>query len=263
MALLSQDQVDFYKREGYLIGLPKVFDEEQMKSLNEGLQSLVGQLDADEKLLDIREWHLSSRWLYDLCTTPLILDYVESLLGPNFYLWGSQFFAKEPRSKSRVGWHQDSYYWPLSPHHSVTVWLAFTDVDVANGAMYVIPGSHRAGLIKHITTEEEFLNLELELGSFREQDKVALEMKAGQLSLHDDAMVHGSPANNSDRWRIGLTIRYSATDVKCDLSKAPLFKTMLVRGEDTFNHNPVAPIPAEPYARLPKDQYLHMERVIK
>ena len=39
-----------------------------------------------------------------------------------------------------VGWHQDAYYWPMTPHNSVTVWLAYTDVDEENGAMQIVPG---------------------------------------------------------------------------------------------------------------------------
>jgi len=93
---------------------------------------------------------MASRWLYDVCSAPALLDIVEGLLGPDFYMWGSQFFAKSPHSSSTVAWHQDGYYWPLEPlHESVTAWLAFEDVDEGNGAMQVIPGSHRAGLLQH------------------------------------------------------------------------------------------------------------------
>jgi ectoine hydroxylase-related dioxygenase (phytanoyl-CoA dioxygenase family) len=29
------------------------------------------------------------------------------------------------------------------------VWLAFTDVDEANGAVKIVPGSHTSGVIEH------------------------------------------------------------------------------------------------------------------
>ena len=69
-------------------------------------------------------WHKASKKFYDVAHTPEILDYVEDLLGPNFYLWGGQFFYKPALSKSIVPWHQDSQYWPPKPSNSVTVWLA-------------------------------------------------------------------------------------------------------------------------------------------
>jgi ectoine hydroxylase-related dioxygenase (phytanoyl-CoA dioxygenase family) len=249
---LTEDQKNFYKENGYLIGLPAVYDFEGVKKLNEGYKELIKLLRSGEDEKEIREWHESSRFLYDICTNPQILDYAEDLLGPNYYLWASNFFVKTPHNKSTVGWHQDAYYWPLSPHHSVTVWLAFTDSDEENGAMQVIPRSHLGGLIKHkrSSASDSVLTLELERGTFREDEAVSLVLKAGQMSFHDDRMIHGSPANLSDRWRIGLTVRYSGTNVKCDLSVNPHFKTYLMRGVDEYRLNPVGTIPTAYYGRL-------------
>ncbi|MBM7563155.1 phytanoyl-CoA dioxygenase family protein [Paenibacillus sacheonensis] len=261
---LSEEQKTFYSENGFLIDLEPVFTPEEISALNVGLGELVKLLEPGEKHMAIREWHMSSKWLYDVCTHPRILDYVEGILGPNFFMWGSQFFAKAPASKDTVAWHQDAYYWPLHPHNSVTVWLAFTDVDEENGAMKVIPRSHKAGLIKHRTiTGDSVLALELEHGTFNESEQRSLVMKAGQLSLHDDAIVHGSPANTSNRWRNGLTIRYSGNDVKCDLSRSPNFKAYQVRGTDGFKHNPQGEIPTETFARLSPDYHISSTDEIK
>ncbi|QGQ99027.1 phytanoyl-CoA dioxygenase family protein [Paenibacillus psychroresistens] len=254
---LSEEQKAFYHGQGYLINLPSVFSPAEMAQLNAELKNLEALLEPGEKMMAIREWHISSRWLYDVCTRPQILDYVEGILGPNFYMWGSQFFAKSPNSKETVAWHQDAYYWPLHPHNSVTIWLAFTDVNEDNGAMQIIPKSHKAGLITHTSNSgDSVLTLELEQGTFNEADAKSLILHAGQISLHDDAIVHGSPANQSDRWRNGLTVRYSGTNVKCDLTKAPQFKAYLVRGADEFNYNPPGVIPTEPFARLSKEHHI-------
>jgi non-haem Fe2+, alpha-ketoglutarate-dependent halogenase len=249
---LTDKQRKFYEENGYLIGLPPVFGAEQVKDLNDGLSELMKLLRPGEDAKDIREWHETSRFLYDICTNSIILDYVEDILGPDFYLWGSNFFIKPPRSSSTVGWHQDTYYWPLEPKISATVWVAFEDVDEANAAMQVIPGSHRAGLLKHSrsTDTDSVLTLECEQGQFREDSAVSLNLRAGQVSIHDDKLVHGSPANNSSRRRAGLTIRYSSTVVKCDLAVNPYFTTYLCRGVDTYRHNPVGKIPSSRFGRL-------------
>ena len=94
------------------------------------------------------------------------------------------------------------------------------------------------------------LTLECERGQFREDTAVSLNLKAGQISIHDDKLVHGSPANHSDRRRAGLTIRYSSTVVKCDLSVNPHFTTYLCRGVDAYKHNPVGRVPTQKYGRL-------------
>ena len=249
---LTEQQKKSYESDGYIIGLPPVYDARGVQELNQGLDELLKLLKPGEDAKEIREWHESSRFLYDICTNDIILDYVEDILGPDFYVWGSNFFIKPPRSSSTVGWHQDTYYWPVDPKISATVWLAFEDVDEQNAAMRVIPGSHKAGLLKHSrsTDTDSVLTLELEGGQFRDDAAVSLNLKAGQISIHDDKIVHGSLANHSNRRRAGLTIRYSSTIVKCDLSVNPHFKSYLCRGTDTYKHNPVGAIPSQKYGRL-------------
>ena len=214
-------------------------------------RNILALLRPDETAKDIREWHETSQYLYEICMNPKIHDLVEGILGPNFYLWASSFFIKEPFSKATVGWHQDAYYWPMKPHNSVTVWLAFDDVDEENGGMKIIPGSHLAGLLQHKRQDktDSIITLELESGTFSEADAVQFKLKAGEVTLHDDRAAHGSPANPSSRRRAGLTIRYSGTNVKNDMAVNPNFKTYLCRGVDEFRLNPVGTPPTERYGR--------------
>lgn len=257
---LSPEQKKTFEHDGYLHTLAPVFSRSEVAGLNNGLIELLKLLRPGETSKEIREWHETSRFLYDITTNGIILDYVEDLLGPNFFLWGSNFFIKEPRSLSTVGWHQDAYYWPLDPHESITVWLAFDDSTTENGAMTVIPGSHKAGLLKHVRVNDtgSVLMLECERGQFREDIAVPATLQAGQVSMHDDKLVHGSPGNPSSLRRAGLTIRYSRTNVKCDLAINPHFKTYLCRGIDEYRHNPRGMVPVQQYGRLDR-QHLSIE----
>jgi len=249
---LSGAQREFFNTQGYLGGLAPVFSAGEVAELKAGLDRLMQLLRPGESSKEIREWHESSRFLYDICMHPTILDYVEDLLGADFFLWGSNFFIKEPHTPATVGWHQDAYYWPLDPHESLTVWLAFDDSTVENGAMEVIPGSHRAGILKHVRAAEtdSVLTLECERGQFREDTRVPVTLRAGEVSIHDDKLVHGSPENRSSMRRAGLTIRYSRTNVRCDLSVNPHFRAFLCRGTDRYAYNPAGVPPKEMYARL-------------
>jgi non-haem Fe2+, alpha-ketoglutarate-dependent halogenase len=51
-------------------------------------------------------------------------------------------------------------------------------------------------------------------GADRFQDTLVNELRAGEVSLHTDLLLHGSGANTSDRRRCGITIRYIAAEVR-------------------------------------------------
>ena len=72
-----------------------------------------------------------------------------------------------------------------------------------------------------------------------------LELKAGQLSIHDGQLFHASNSNTSDRRRCGLTLRYIAPHVEqVELnSLGSKYPTILIRGEDRYSHFPVQPQP--------------------
>jgi ectoine hydroxylase-related dioxygenase (phytanoyl-CoA dioxygenase family) len=252
---LTEEQKTQFHEKGYLLGLPPIYTPEEVDALNAGLEEHLALLEDDEDSKEIREWHEASRFLFDICMNEKILDYVEDLIGPDFYMWASNFFIKEPKTLETVAWHQDSYYWPLTPPESLTVWIAFRDSDEENGAMEVIPGSHNAGLLRHnkMDDTESVLTLECDTAQFREDEKVPLSIKAGCISIHDDKIVHGSPANPSDRPRVAFTVRYSKTKVKCDTSVNPFFRAYHCRGTDTFKHNPVGTVPTERVGRIHRD----------
>ena len=159
---LSNEEKDQYKKDGYLTGLP-VFSSEANDDLSNFFVSLSEKVDKKIDINQTAQWHKASHKFYKLCTTPEILDYVEDLLGPNFFLWGGQFFLKEPKDGSVVPWHQDAQYWPLFPANAVTVWLALYDTNEENGAMRVVKGSHIQGKFKHHTNKAKNLVLDQEV----------------------------------------------------------------------------------------------------
>lgn len=252
---LAPTQVEAFRADGVIAGLP-VFSESELESLNRGLERTLSLLELGETTKEIREWHEASRFLLDICLNPRILDYVEDLIGPNFFMWASNFFIKQPHTTESVTWHQDAYYWPLEPRASVTAWIAFDDVDVENGAMNIIPGSHRDGIFPHRRLSgagSSVLDLECDTSAFDLSTVRHVCMAAGEISIHSDQLIHGSPANPSDRRRAGLTIRYSPTHVKCDLSVNPHFKAYLARGVDAYRHNPQGTMPTEEFGRLHRE----------
>ncbi len=236
--------VSQFEEQGYVTALPVLTSEEVAKA-QQLYRRLAALVPPGTSTMAIDWWHQLDRELYELCMHPKILDYVDQIIGPDFYLWGSQFFAKEPGSSTSVPWHQDAFYWPLEPHRAVTVWLAVEDSFAANGAMRVVPGTQNTRMQhREVHNESNVLDMETCDDQFRLSDAVTLELKAGQCSMHDDNIVHGSEGNQSDQVRCGLTIRFSAGECKCDTSVWPFFKAYWARGVDRWAHNP-AGIPPE------------------
>ena len=193
---LSVKETIQYKEDGYLTGLP-VFSSDAIDDLNNFFVSLSEKVDKNIDINQTAQWHKASSKFYKLCTTSEILDYVEDLLGSNFFLWGGQFFLKEPKDGSVVPWHQDAQYWPLSPANAVTVWLALYDTKEENGAIRVVKGSHIQGAFKHHTNKAQNLILDQEVSNdqIKQDDIISLNLKAGEISLHNDALLHGSEPN--------------------------------------------------------------------
>ncbi|MEM7276849.1 MAG: hypothetical protein AAF385_01890, partial [Pseudomonadota bacterium] len=63
---------------------------------------------------------------------------------------------------------------------------------------------------------------------------VALTLKAGQMSLHSDWILHGSDINNSTRRRCGLAMRYLSSDVRAHNGWNS--NSIVCRGEDPSGH---------------------------
>ncbi len=163
---------------------------------------------------------LATRFL-GFARRPEFLDMVESLLGPDIVFWTAALFCKPGGEGRPVPWHQDGIYWPLKPMASVTLWIALDDSRIENGCMRVLPGSHRQGFLPHETSDKEgmVLNTEIVESEMDASQARCVELKAGEVSLHDAFLVHGSAPNRSPRRRAGLTLRYMPATTLYDRSR--------------------------------------------
>ena len=111
--------------------------------------------------------------------------------------------------------------------------------------MKVVKGSHKKGIFEHHTNKASNLVLDQEVSKeqIKQEHLVSLNLKAGEISLHNESLLHSSDANNSERRRCGVTMRFSPVNVKVYSSIWPHFECQLSRGRDVFKLNPIAPIP--------------------
>ena len=131
-----------------------------------------------------------------------------------------------------MAWHQDATYWPITPTRTVTAWLAIDDANPENANMRFLPRSHLHGPIEYLVSDDhrEVLNLVVPDAESYGDSPVDATLHAGCFSLHSDLLLHGSEANESDKRRCGLTMRYAAAEVRAFHHWH--HKGILVRGED-------------------------------
>jgi hypothetical protein len=240
---LTAGQVVAFNRDGYLTGI-QVFDDKEIAEIRRYFDELLAStLAAGGDSYSISAAHLRHGRVYDLLTDSRIVSHVKDLLGQNLIGWGSHFFCKMPGDGKRVSWHQDAGYWPLTPSKAVTVWLAIDDANVENACMRFVPGSHWFGHLTHTLTENDDTNVLNQTVAGVEQlgAPVDNELRAGEVSIHSDLLVHGSEPNASDRRRCGLTLRYCSAEVRAGLGWNA--KGVIVSGSDPSGHwaNPPRP----------------------
>ncbi|MEC7564732.1 MAG: phytanoyl-CoA dioxygenase family protein [Planctomycetota bacterium] len=242
---LTVDQIRFYNRQGYLSQL-QALSERELRDTRSFFNPLLEKvLRSGESSYSISTAHLKYRPVYDLLRHPVIVSYVQDLLGENVIGWGSHFFCKMPHDPVAVNWHQDASYWPLTPSKTVTVWLAIDHVDTENACMKFIPQSHLHGHLPWRESQQQDNNvLDQTVDSALDYGvPVNNVLQAGQMSMHSDLLLHGSEPNPSDRRRCGLTLRYCAADVHAYMDWN--LKGIVVAGQADPQLWPGAPAPSE------------------
>jgi hypothetical protein len=233
--MLNNAQIAQYREDGFLSPV-RVMGEDEALALRAELEAIEAGMGGPLRG-DLRhKTHLLFLFLAELVRHPMILNAVEDLLGPDILCWSSNFFIKEAADPAFVSWHQDSTYWGLSAPDVATAWVALTPSNAANGAMAMIPGSHRFDQMPHHDTfhRHNLLTRGQEIAVDVDEAKaIVLELRPGEMSLHHVRLVHGSAPNPSLDRRIGFAIRYIPTRLR-QLEGED--SATLVRGEDRFHH---------------------------
>jgi hypothetical protein len=176
-----------------------------------------------------------------------LLDIAERFIGPDIALFASHYIAKRPFDGQEVLWHQDGTYWPLEPMEVVTLWLAVDDSMPENGCMRVLPGTQTERLltIEELESREDDTNVlgsGISPDSIDESQAVDVVLRAGDVSVHDPRLIHGSNPNRSDRWRRGLTIRYIPASTRI-VHEGQWPSAFIFRGDPTPGVNRYLPLP--------------------
>ena len=256
---LSAEEKQRYRDLGYLVPRYRLSQEmlDRMRTAYDHLLAANSDIPSDFMLGPHLEQpgaqgvRGSREWL-EFATQPEILDIAAQLVGEDLILWGTTIFGKPAKVGKATPWHQDGEYYPIRPLETITVWIALDNATQENGCMRFIPGSHKAHrTFSHHWEEDDALTINqvCDAEHFDESTAHDLILEAGQMSLHDVYMIHGSRANTTGARRAAFVVRMMPGNCYYDhklgqemarphqahdYGRRPLF---LVRGQDRTGRN--------------------------
>lgn len=215
-----------FSSDGYC-AFPRTVADSEIAAARQSLDKLMAASSVRPEHLS--EPHVKDPFWLQLCRHPRILSAVKAVLGEDLALIMTHLIVKPPRDGMRIAWHQDRPTWAsVKGTDIVTVWLAIDDADTGNGCMKVIPSSQQGFPEMEIVRYkgDDVFNLKVNVSPDLEQNAVPVELAAGDISIHDSYIIHGSDANLSDRRRAGFTMRYAnarTTQVDVDNHWVPIY----------------------------------------
>jgi phytanoyl-CoA hydroxylase len=219
MPSLSPQQWQQFHEQGYL-SLGKAIDDALLATLQQRLDDLaLGKIPFGgkvERIANSTNQDLPYSTIRDLERDPLFLALIEMPVYREICVheygsdtpiacFGAMCMEKTEGRGALLPWHQDGGAgWGLDRDPLVTCWAAFDDATSANGCLQIIPGSHKLGLL----TKGDALSKD-QVSQYCGADSIEfLEMKAGEVVLLHNWLVHRSDVNKTKSRRRGFSVCY-------------------------------------------------------
>lgn len=230
---LTQDQLDTYSTDGYL-RIADVFTPEEMTVLIADCYAILspdrGHSDGNIPELNSDSTRVSfgidldSEAVAAAVRVPRILGPVRQLLGEHVYLFQTRINAKMGIVGEGYPWHTDFANWINdgvrrgSISDMISVAILLTESTPENGALQVVPGSHRHG-VGELFFDSESVGYQSYNAPdayvekvLSETPPVFIEGKPGDIVLFAPEIMHGSEENHSDIDRMYLMFIYNRSD---------------------------------------------------
>src|SRR5947208_11752911 len=246
---LTEEQIAAYHADGYLV-LPRVIDVAEVQALRRVTDAFVERsrrLSRGDGVFDLDPRHTAEAPVLRRIKNPADHDALYRWVANRPSRTSSRSWSvplsssitamnlKSSRIGAPVEFHQDAAFYPHSNDDVLAVGLLLDDATAENGALTVLPGSHRGPIHTHFDGADRFV------GCMRREDIERLDvraarllaMPAGGITIHHYRLVHWSAPNASATERRLLINAYSAADavqLVPDATGSPLFGA-LVRGQ--------------------------------
>lgn len=215
---LSPDQLEAYRRDGYVVVrgfcTPKEIDRLYKVALDDDAmrKNALDLNDQTGKKTRLSLWFTPGNDVFGYLTrSRKMVSAVETLLDEDSPVchFHSKLMQKEPKVGGAWEWHQDYGYWYknqfMFPDQLISVMIALTPANKANGCLQVIKGSHKLGRVNHgFAGEQVGADMVMVNNALKTMELVYCELQAGDALFFHSNLLHRSEANLSDhpRWSI-------------------------------------------------------------
>ncbi|HEV8680237.1 MAG TPA: phytanoyl-CoA dioxygenase family protein [Stellaceae bacterium] len=226
--MLTDSQRAAYDRDGFIV-VPEVFTAAEINELRRVTDEFVAgaaRVSANDDVYDLEESHSPAEPRVRRLKKPHDIHpaYFRASRNPKIVailkdLWGSVRFdtgklnMKSAGYGAPVEWHQDWAFYPHTNDDLAAVGIMLDDVDMENGPMMVVPGSHRGPIYDHHGPDRRFCGA---MDPTRCDIDLSRALpclgKAGAVTVHHVRAVHGSATNFSGRERRFLLFQYRVAD---------------------------------------------------
>ncbi|MFD1256166.1 phytanoyl-CoA dioxygenase family protein [Mucilaginibacter terrae] len=208
-----------FNDHGFVI-LKKVFDGDTLSKMRDLTDRIIqdGEKELEDPFSPYYMRHRTDQGaLYDLfqrhpefqelAKNEVILDEISKVVGEDIFLYENSLVYKPKGKNNEVPWHQDFINRPTEPIKFIA-WIALDDVLIDNGAMKVIPGSHKNGFLPWFTVPGETHHTRLKLDGIKLEDYIFAELEAGDVLIFNQLLLHSSDRIVSEKPRRAYRISY-------------------------------------------------------
>lgn len=240
-AYLKKIQEDF-QRDGYIF-LPGFLNIEETANLNKRVEDYIGKIvpgmplnhvfyenkNDPATLKQLQDMHSYDPFFAAFLYKSKFEEIAEILIGEKVIGKTIEYFNKLPAIGQPTPPHQDAYYFMLKPPKALTMWLALEHVDIENGCVRYIKGSHLQGMRPH--GKSNVTGFSQGITNYDKQDfatEVPVAAMPGDLLVHHSMTIHRADANTSKtRSRKALGFIYFGESAEEDLEAKKVYQKKL------------------------------------
>jgi ectoine hydroxylase-related dioxygenase (phytanoyl-CoA dioxygenase family) len=228
---MTSEAVDFYKENGFLV-IQDAFSTDEIAAIKDeatsickgerghvrGAREIPDNATDEEILQSILCIHFPNKispLINNLLAHRSFTDVLTRIIGPNVKCMQSMLFIKAS-GKPGQAWHQDEAYIPTRDRSLTGGWIAMDDATVRNGCLWVIPGSHKHGILypQEWHGDQRFdCAEEARFSQYTNDDAVPVEVKMGSVVYFNGYLLHRSLPNKASRgFRRSLVNHYMSAE---------------------------------------------------